>query len=314
MKLLKAYVHQVVSYHPPADRDELFAEIYDEICEEYADQLVETPTLSEAGFLDMSKQHPIKYATQLASNSSSYLVGPQFYFSFLSALKTGTSITVGLFLILAVIAALASGDPWRAFYQVMLDIPDALLWVAAVILGIFVAMEKGGEKATWLEGWSANDLKMTDDDQSISRAETFFDLSMSSVALLWIFGVIRFPLVYQNGQWTEDWVSLLPEWLWAVAAGMLLFDICFAIFRLTRNLWTPQLRLITAGTHVLWLVLLGFVAAQPQLLIAAGPFIGVTELVPLFNKWLKVALVMVMAIIAWDTASHIWRLLKLNHH
>jgi len=71
MNLLKAYVHQVVSYHPPADRDELFAEIYDEICEQFADSQVENPSLSEEGFLDTCKQHPMKYATQPASDSSS---------------------------------------------------------------------------------------------------------------------------------------------------------------------------------------------------------------------------------------------------
>ncbi len=63
MNLLKAYVHQVVSYHPSANRDELFAEIYDEICEEYADKKLADANLSEADFLDSSKQHPMKYAT-----------------------------------------------------------------------------------------------------------------------------------------------------------------------------------------------------------------------------------------------------------
>jgi len=312
MNLLKVYVHQVVSYHPPADRDELFTEIYDEICEEYTDQRVENPTLSEAEFLNTSKQHPMKYATQLASNSSSYLVGPQFYFSFLSALKTGASITAGIFLILAVIAALASGNHWRTFWQVLIEIPEALLWVSAVILGVFVALEKGGEKTTWLEGWNASDLKTADGHQSISRSEAFFDLSLSTVALLWILDIFPVPSVVQhNGEWIEDWVIILPDWFWIAAAGMFVFDIVFSLFRLTRNLWTRQLRLTTIVTNILWLVLLGFVVLQPQLLDAGGSEReAIADLIPFFNKMFKAGLIIVMVIITWDSASHAWRLLS----
>jgi len=314
MNLLKAYVHQVVSYHPPAGRDELFAEIYDEICEEYADQLVQNPALSQAEFLDVSKQHPMKYASQLASNSSSYLVGPQFYFSFLSALKTGASITAAIFLILAVISALDSGNHWRAFFQVLFEIPGALLWVSAAILGIFVAMEKAGERATWLEGWKASDLKMADDHQSISRGESFFDLGLSTIALLWIFDIIQIPpAVRHDGVWIEDWIILLPDWLWIAAVAMFLFDIVFALFRLTCNLWTRRLRLITIGSNALWLVLLGFVILQPQLLNVAGSEPGAfSDLVPIINNVLKASLIVATVIIAWDLASHVWRLWKLN--
>jgi len=312
VNLLKAYVHQVVSYHPSADRDELFAEIYDEICEEYADLLVEKPGLSEADFLDTSKQHPMKFAAQLASDSSSYLVGPQFYFSFLSALKTGASITAGIFLILAVIAALASGDHWRTFYRVLFEIPEALLWVGAVILGIFVAMEKGGEKATWLEGWKASDLKMADSHQTISRGESFFDLSFSIFALLWIFDVIPIPPVLRHDDvWIEVWAISLPDWFWMAAAALFLFDIGFSLLRLTRSLWTRQLRLTTIVTNILWLALLGFVVSQAQLLDVAGSELqAITDLLPMLNKMLKGGLTVLMAIIAWDTASHTWRLLK----
>lgn len=311
MNLLKAYVHQVVSYHPPADRDELFAEIYDEICEEYADQLVKNPALSEAEFLDASKQHPMKYATQLASGSSSFLVGPQFYFSFLSALKIGASITAGIFLLLAVIATLASGDHWRTFFRVLLEIPGTLLWVGAVILGVFVAMEKGGEKATWLESWKASDLKMADGHQSISRSESFFDLSLSSIALLWIFDIIQIPsVVRHNDVWIEDWVILLPDWFWMAAVALFLFDIGFSLLRLTRNLWTRQLRLTTIVTNVLWLALLGFVVLQPQLLdVASSESNLIEDLIPFINRHLKIVMVVIMVIIAWDTASHTWRLL-----
>ena len=65
MDLLKAYARQVVSYHPPKQRDELFDEIYDSLCEEYSDRQAGEPVLTEAGFLNRFKQHPMRYATDL---------------------------------------------------------------------------------------------------------------------------------------------------------------------------------------------------------------------------------------------------------
>jgi len=312
MKLLKAYVHQVVSYHPPADRDELFAEIYDAVCEEYTDQLVQHPALSEAEFLNTSKQHPMKYATQLAAGGSSYLVGPQFYFSFLSTLKTGASITAGIFLVLAVVSALASENHWRTFFQVLFELPEALLWVGAMILGVFVAMEKGGEKANWLEGWKASDLKMADGHQSISRGESFFDLSFSTIALLWIFDVIPVPsVINHNDVWIKEWVILLPDWCWVAAVALLIFDIGFSLFRMTRNLWTSRLRLTTVVTNALWLALLGFIISQSPLLdVASSSTKTITDLMPLLNKVLKGGLMVVLLIITWDTLNHIRHLLK----
>lgn len=315
MRLLKAYVHEVVSYHPPAVREELFAEIYDEICEEYTDEQEKNADLTEADFLDTSKQHPMKYATQLASGSSSYLVGPQFYFSFLSALKAGVSITAGIFLLMALIAAMGSENQWRTFYQVLFELPEILLWIGAVILGVFVAMEKSGEKAFWLDSWKASDLKMVDGHQSISRGETFFDLSFSAIGLLWISDIIQVPQVINSDHpWYGDWVVLIPDWCWIAAAALFVFDIAFSLLRMTRKLWTSQLRLTTLVTNILWLALIGFIALQPQLLDVSGPVTKtITDLIPSLNRALKISLVVAAAIILWDTAIHSWRLLNRAH-
>jgi len=312
MNLLKAYAHQVVSYHPPADRDELFAEIYDEICEEYTDQRKKNSALSEADFLDANKQHPMKYATQLATDSSSYLVGPQFYFSFLSTLKTGASLTAGIYLVIAVVASLGSANQWRTFYSVLFEIPGTLLWVGAVILGIFVALEKGGEKATWLDNWKASDLKVADSHQSISRSEAFFDLGLSTIGLLWIIDIIQFPIVIgADHAWYGNWMVLLPDWCWIALAALFIFDIGFSLLRMTRNLWTTRLRLTTVVTNILWISIIGFIALQPQLLEVTGPVTEtITDLIPALNRALKISLVVVAAIVVWDTVSQIRRLLN----
>lgn len=307
MDMLKAYAHQVVSYHPAAQRDEEFAEIYDSLCEEYADQKSTNPDLSEEGFLNANKPHPMKYATQLATDDSTYLVGPQFYFSFLSSLKISLSIVVVFHVAIGVVTALASGRIWNSFWNAITGIPGSLLWVGAAVLGVFVALEKSGEKATWLDKWDASDLSEIEEHQSISRGEIAFELVFSSFALLWLLDFIQLPvMVRHDGEWIRDWAVNLPDWLWLLAGLLLVTDIVFSVYRLTRSLWTRNMRLITVVTQVFWIALLAYAASQSGFLSVQNA--EAIELLPIFENATRGFLLVAIVIIAWDTLSHARRL------
>jgi len=310
MDVLKSYAHQVVSYHPEKARDDLFAEIYDELCEEFKDWQEMNPGKSEANFLDASREHPMKYATRLAAEDSAYLVGPQFYFSFLSALKIGAAITAGFYLVLATIYASISGFSIGTFLRVLSGIPLTLLWVSASILGVFVALERSGERASWLDKWSAADLEPIDDNKQMSRGHTLFDLGIAVVALLWLVDIIQIPAIIDlDAGTTSYWLTDLPDWFWTAAGVMLVFDIAHALFRLTRNFWSPRLRLTTIASNLIWIGLLGFAIVQPDLLsIQAEPANLSQDVLQISNKAIRGSLGVVCAILAWDTVTHIWRM------
>ena len=310
MDLLKSYAHQVVSYHPEKARDDLFAEIYDELCEEFKDWQEMNPGKSEANFLDANREHPMKYATRLAAEDSAYLVGPQFYFSFLSTLKVGAVLTAGFYLVLAAIYAPASGHALGAFLRVLGHIPETLLWVSASILGIFIALEKSGERASWLDKWSAADLEPIDDYKPMSRSGILFDLGTAVLALLWLVGIIHVPVVIDlDGLSISYWLTDLPDWFWIAVGAMLVFDIAYALFRLTRNFWSPRLRITTIASNPLWIALLGFVIVQPDFLSIQGePTKLPQDVLQISNKAIRGLLGVVCALLAWDTVTHIWRL------
>ena len=313
MDLLKAYVQQVVSYHPKASQEELFAEIYDELCEEYEDQKLSKSELSELEYLDSNKLHPMKYATQLAADSSSYLIGPQFYFSFISVLKIGIAITVLMFTVLAAITAIQSENIWRSFFHVLFEIPGALLWVSLTILSIFVVLEKSGEKASWLDSWSAGALSLSDDYQKIPRGEALFDFGISTITLLWVLEFIKMPTVLDSNKVEIiDWSILLPDWFWVVLVAMLMFDLVFCIVRLSRHYWTKSLRLTTIGTNIIWLAILVFVLSNSQIIDAtAHEAIVDANLIKVINLVLKSVLLGAIIIISWETITHIRRVFKI---
>ena len=289
--------------------DEEFAEIYDSLCEEYADQKAENPDLGEEDFLNANKPHPMKYATQLATDDSAYLVGPQFYFSFLSSLKISLSIVVVFHVVVGVVSAMASGRTWNSFWNSITGIPVSLLWVGAAVLGVFVALEKSGEKATWLDKWDASELRGIEDHQSISRGEIAFELVFSSFALLWLLDFIQLPvMVRHDGEWIRDWTVNLPDWVWLLAGLLLVIDIAFSIYRLTRTLWTRNMRLVTVVTQVLWIALLAFVAGQSGFLSVQNEEIA--QLLPIFENAMRGCLLVAIVIIAWDTVNHARRLFR----
>ena len=310
MDVLKSYAHQVVSYHPEKARDDLYAELYDELCEEFQDWQEMNPGKSEADFLDATREHPMKYATRLAAEGSAYLIGPQFYFSFLSALKIGAALTGGLYLVMATVYASTSGHYLSTFLRVLSGFPLTLLWVSAAILGVFVALERSGERASWLDKWSAADLGRIDDHKPMSRGYTLFDLGIAILALLWIVDIIQVPAFIDLdsdsvGYWRIDF----PDWFWIAVGVMLVFDIAFAVYRLTRNFWSPRLRMTTIVSNLLWIALLGFAIAQgDQLSIQGQPPKLSPDLLELTRNVFRGLLGFICAVLAWDTVTHIWRL------
>ena len=309
MDMLKAYAHQVVSYHPARQRDDLFAEIYDELCESFSDAQQENQALTQSEFLNTNMEHPMKLATRLAAADSAYLIGPGFYFSFLSSLKIAFSIVVVVHLVIGAVMAFAGGQGWGAAWSVMASVPESLLWVGASVLGVFVALEKSGEKASWLDKWDASDLEAADDHQTISKGEAVFDLVFSSFALLLVIDVIQLPaMIRYDGEWISDWTVNLPDLFWWVAGLFLVFDIGFGVYRLTRNLWTRNLRLITVVTQAAWLALLSYAIIQPDLLAVQSA--DAAQFLPIFEKAVRGSLLVIMLVVAWDTLRHVWRLLR----
>lgn len=311
MNLLKAYAHQVVSYHPARVRDDMFEELYDNLCEEFADWQAGHPEGDEAAFLDERKEHPMRYATRLAPEGTPFLVGPRFYYSFVNALKVATTATGGIYVAIAAVLAFATGDWLGSALRMAADYPGTLLWVCAAILGVFVALERSGEKAEWLDKWKAADLPRFDSHQAISRAEVVFDLAVSTFGLLLIFRVVEIPpVVRHDGAWVSGWGLAVPAALIWAAAFLFILDLVFAVLRLTRTLWTRGLRLTTIVQNLAWIGVLAYAASFDPLLTLTPESEELADVLALFNRVVIGVLAVVCAVLAIDTAKHAWRLVR----
>ncbi len=310
MNLLKSYSHQVVAYLPEKSRDDLFAEIYDSLCEEFAEWQTRHPGRDEVDFLDERKEHPLRYASRLAAEGTPYLIGPQFYFSFISALKVGASIATAFYLLLGVVLALTSGEYLASFWNAIKLIPGALLWVCAAILGVFIALEKSGERARWLDRWSARDLRPIKSHRPISKGEIYFDLALSILILLWVLDLIQWPsAVRQDGSWLSELVFALPVVFWYALGALLLFDVGFRLMCLAGSFWSPGLRLTAIAGNVLWIALLAYAAVQSPLVTVTDATTTVAaDLLALANHSVRGVLWSICLVLAGSALYHLWRL------
>ena len=312
MDFLKSYAHEVVSYHPEKGREELFAELYDELCEEFSDWQIEHPDGDEAAFLDAEKDHPMRFATRLAPEGSAYLIGPQFYYSFISALKIATVVTLGFHLLLGMFNVVGSGVSVGSIARLLVAATGTLLWVYACIIGVFIALQRSGEKASWLDNWTASKLVPSDSHQPISNSETFTDLGIALLGLLWLLDIIQVPfMVAYDGSWTTILEVTLPDKVWVSVGILLVLDIGYCIVRLAKRFWTPSLRLTSIAFNIAWITWLSYVAAQTNLISASGlEAAGVEHLQPLLIKVTRGFLYFIVFLLAVDTLKHSWKLLK----
>ena len=312
MELLKSYAHQVASYHPAKDRDELFAEVYDELCEEFADWSASHPGGDEVAFLNANRQHPMRHATHLAGEHQNYLIGPQFYYSFIEALKAAAGITAGIYLAFGIVSALSSGAWVSSMLKMLFAWPHTLMWVALVILGVFVALERSGERAAWLERWKASDLKPLDSHARVSRVEAFFDIGWDVLCLLWITRLVEVPtLIWHHGEPVFGWVLNLPSVLLVIAGGLFAFDIAFSLLRLWHGFWSRRLRWTNIANNLAGIALLAWALShRPMLSVLGPPEEDLEVLQGLVNLSLNWLLVGIGLALAWDALSHAWRLWK----
>ena len=312
MDFLKTYAHQVVSYHPEKARDDLFNELYNELCEEFDDWQEEHPDGGEAAFLDAKKEHPMRFATRLAPEGSAYLIGPQFYYSFISALKVATFVTIGFHLFMGAITALGSGAYFGSITRSLMAVLGTLVWVYASILGVFILLEKSGEKATWLNNWTSSKLDPIDGHQPISKSEIFVDLGFCLLGLLWLMEIIPFPfIVGYDEKWISGWTFNLTDQFWAGIGILLVIEIAHCIYRLVKIFWSPKLRLLSIVSNMVWIGLFSYFANQ-ALLVSPGELAseGMQDLQGLINKVIDGILYGVMIVLALDTMNHVWKLLK----
>lgn len=252
MDLIKAYAHQVAGYLPAKEREEVTLEVYDELNADYETQTQQNPELTVESFLN-SKSHPMKLATQLSDEKHTHLIGPMFYFSFIETLKLVLGLIIIFHYALAALISLTTGDWIKVFIQTTFQLPGTLLMVTAIVMGIFIAIERSGGAADWLNDWNVKKLKPVTDLNRASRLGAATQFATSCFFILLISGLL--PGLADTLTPELNVIDLqLPLAFVTVLLTLLVIDAILAAIRFVQDYWSRRQRIATIAVNILWIV------------------------------------------------------------
>lgn len=310
MDLIRAYADKVAGYLPRKMRQETADELYDSLCEQFADS--EQPD-TEAAVIDFIQQqpHPIRMATRLGQNESLYLIGPGFYLSFIEGIKIAALVAAVIHVAVFALSVWAGEGLLQAFVQALMGYPGTLLNAVVIIGLVFVVLERSGGRADWLDKWNPRDLKAHAGYARISKPETLFELNISAIVLLWITGAIELPgIIRIDGTWLAELITNVPDWLIAALVVLLVSDIVMAVAKLARGVWLPSLRALNLVSDVLWIgVLVVILQIDPLITAASVPEgLRVEDILVGVNTGFDIGLIIAIVITGWDAVTQLYHL------
>lgn len=269
-----------------------------------------------------------------------YLIGPDFYPTYLLVVKIASGAISIAFLVTFVLSLVSNAQMWLDIGRVFLDIVPGYIQTLLAGLGsvtlVFVLLERYApdtavslqeELAQQESDWDPRQLPPVENDNQLNRGDIIGELIATLFAMAffnWLF--------YQNGTVIYDgqeWVSL-PILTTAVYTVVLpLFNlvwisqIVFNIFLLRQKQWTRPTRWLDIGVKLLELVVVGVVLNNLPLLeidwarlTAAGWSAtdalveGMTTLVPLFNTGIRIGLIVYAVVLALSIGKRVFNLLR----
>lgn len=298
MQLVESYLYEVGRFLPKEERDELLADLRDDILGEVegaAEAAGRAPDVSDEQEVIARFGHPLKAASRYQKPRA--LIGTDLYPAFIHTLKTVFGVAVfGLVLVWLIGGETAD---WRLGPLQLLGMSiDVLLWVFASVVLVFVAIEYSGERLQWYENWKPSALSSTSLGV-INRQDVITNLISEGFFLLWWNNVVVLLRFLPEGA-AEQVITLSPIWETFFWPLNIIFGALFLLhfYVLVRGVWQR-------------FVLLTEVVGNTALLAIAVVLLGSGDLV-LFNDQfpggfasnaqlvVKVTLLVVCAATVWD--------------
>jgi len=191
VELLDRYLYEVRRYLPPAQQDDIIAELSDTIQSHIEERERETGralTSDETATILKAFGHPKIVASRY--QPAQYLIGPEIYPFYWYTLKIALAAVLGLELLGALIAALLNPAPLPAFIKNIFVVWPSIFLVLGVVTFIFVALERTGSSASVLtklgiDKWNPRALPRRTYGE-VPRFSLLFEAFANILFMLWL--------------------------------------------------------------------------------------------------------------------------------
>jgi hypothetical protein len=311
--LQERYLHAIRRALPAAKADDIVAELRDVLAtqQEAREDALDRP-LTEAETAAMLKEfgHPLVVASRYRPQQ--WLIGPDVFPFYWFVMRIVLLVIVGVDVAGGIARVLFSHQPpFQVFAQSWGSLCVSLLMTVGVLTVVFAIMERTGFPADHVKQWKPEQLPEVEDARK-SVWESAFEVGAGIVAILWWVGLIHVPWSNGGSEFRMDPAPIFAALYWPVLVLM--------AARLVENLvdwlrpgWRAVRGLLSVGTTSGGLAILA-------MLYRAGTWVTVTplsmpaaqaaDLANSVNLALKIAIVAVGAIWAWQGLQTIWRLVR----
>lgn len=308
MDLVERYLAAVGRELPDAQRADIVAELRDALMsrvEEREEALGRPLDRRELEKLLVDYGHPLVVAHRY--RRIQYLVGPAVFPFWWAGLKATLVIGAGVYLVLAVIALLTSGDLHRIIARTIPNLWQGFLIAFAVVTLIAIGLEQGGGVRR-LARWRPSELPPRR-LRTRSRFDHVVEIGFGVIFILWWVGAIRFRDLAPQA--LEGAVAMAPTWdLWrGPVLAYLLFELFANLLSFVRPAWVrtnATLRLMRNLTGA------GLLAG----ILQTGPWIEVADPVQhslgeaAINRGFEIGLTAMAAVMLALAVHSAWRLVQ----
>ena len=304
MSVLDSYLYEVGQHLPEEQRGDILTDIRAAI-EEEASERASSDEFSDEQVLEVLRGfgHPFKVAGRYLPQRA--LIGPEIFPTYARVLKLFLLIAVAGYVLVTLTIGVTQGwqtGPWRLFWGGV----EIVIWMAAVITGVFIAIEYSGEKLKWYESWEPASLSRNQVGW-INRQDVITNIIGEGVFLLWWNDILVLQNFLPDGLLE---ISLAPIWFEYGLYLNILFAACFAlhVYVLVRGTWH---RVTMVSEIVLYAALIGLgivLMLADELLVLSGTWVeqGYSEHVHL---WPQTVIAVIIVITIWDVLKglKLWR-------
>jgi hypothetical protein len=312
--LPERYLHAVRRALPAAKADDIVAELRDVLATQREDReetLGRPLTEDETAAMLKEFGHPLVVAARYRPQQ--WLIGPDVFPFYWFVMRIVVLVIVGVDVATAIARVLFTHQsPFQVFAQSWGSLCMSLLINVGVLTVIFAIMERAGFPADHVKQWKPEQLPPADDARK-SVWESAFEVGAGVVVILWWVGLIHFPWANANSEFRMEPAPIFTQLYWPVLALL--------VVRLIENLvdWVqPGRRLLrgmlSVATTIVGLALVAalYRAGPPWAVVVplSMPAAQAADMAASVNLALKIAIVAVGAIWAWQGVQTIWRLAR----
>ena len=311
MDLVERYLAAIARQLPDAQKADVTGELRDVLLSRIEDREATlgralTDPEVEAQLIDFG--HPLTISGRY--RKVQHLIGPEIFPFWWAGLKVALAITLGVYVVLAVLAVLAGEDARHVGAASGPSLQMALIFAFGLVTLVCALVERFGKTAL-LTRWKPRNLPPARPGGR-NPFELSVDIAVGVIFVLWWTGLIRFQNMLPDQGLTLALAPVWQVWFWAILANSVL-EVATHLLALVRPAWDRLIESLLVIRSVTAAAILGAIYPVGHFVMVTAAQLPPGELAQTqarFDKAFGIGVGFTILVFLVLAAINLWRLRK----